>query len=205
MLVCKKIISLFGKLVGYIFPYVFLRKLSLGFDVFYSNWVSSGIRQVGSNCVFSSPFFLVGGNYISIGNNFRAERGLRLEAFPSSGESSLIVVGNNVSISYDCHIGASNYLCIGNGVLIGSKVFITDHSHGEISGEALKLPPVLREIVSKGAVIIEDNVWIGESVAILPNVTIGKNAIIGANSVVTKSIPPNCVACGNPAKVVKML
>lgn len=77
--------------------------------------------------------------------------------------------------------------------MIASKVFITDHSHGEININSLTLPPSSRKIVSKGAVIIEDNVWIGEGVCILPNVTIGRNSIVGANSVVTNNIPENCV------------
>jgi len=77
--------------------------------------------------------------------------------------------------------------------------------HGEITAEALKIPPALREVVSKGPVIIEDNVWIGEGVAIMPNLTIGKNSIIGANSVVTSTIPPNSVAAGIPARVIKTL
>lgn len=52
-------------------------------------------------------------------------------------------------------------------------------------------------------VIIEDNVWIGGGAIILPNVTIGKNSVIGAGSVVTRSIPANCVAVGNPCRVIK--
>jgi acetyltransferase-like isoleucine patch superfamily enzyme len=53
--------------------------------------------------------------------------------------------------------------------------------------------------------VIEDNVWIGESVVILPGVTIGKNSIIGANAVVTKSIPENSIAGGNPARIIKKI
>ena len=53
--------------------------------------------------------------------------------------------------------------------------------------------------------IIKDNVWIGEGVAIMPNVRIGKNAIIGANAVVTKDVPENTVVGGNPAKIIKQL
>ena len=56
-----------------------------------------------------------------------------------------------------------------------------------------------------GPVIIEDGVWIGDKVTILPNVRIGKNAVIGANSVVTKDIPENCVAGGIPAKIIKTI
>ena len=60
-------------------------------------------------------------------------------------------------------------------------------------------------MVSKGPVIIEDNVWIGEGVCVLPNVTIGRNSIVGANSVVTKSFSENSVIAGNPAKLIKVL
>jgi acetyltransferase-like isoleucine patch superfamily enzyme len=69
----------------------------------------------------------------------------------------------------------------------------------------LELPPMSRPLVSKGAVIIKDNVWIGEGVAIMPGVTIGENSIIATNAVVTKDIPPNCVAAGVPAKVIKII
>jgi acetyltransferase-like isoleucine patch superfamily enzyme len=69
----------------------------------------------------------------------------------------------------------------------------------------LSIPPSERKLISKGPVIIGDNVWVGEGVAILPNVTIGRNCIIGTNSVVTKSIPENSVAAGIPAKVIKKI
>ena len=112
---------------------------------------------------------------------------------------------NNVSIQNDCHIGAINKIIIGDNVLIASRVYISDHSHGEITSEALLLPPIERKLVTKGSVIIGDNVWLGEGVVILPGVTIGKNSIIGSNAVVTKSLPENCVAAGNPAIVIKQL
>jgi galactoside O-acetyltransferase len=54
-------------------------------------------------------------------------------------------------------------------------------------------------------VVIEDNVWIGSKVVILPGVRIGSRAVIGAGSVVTKDIPPRCVAAGNPARVLRHL
>ena len=54
-----------------------------------------------------------------------------------------------------------------------------------------------------GDVIVEEDVWIGMNVTLLPGVTIGRGAIIGAASVVTKSIPPYAIAVGNPAKVIK--
>jgi acetyltransferase-like isoleucine patch superfamily enzyme len=69
----------------------------------------------------------------------------------------------------------------------------------------LHRPPINRPLISKGPVIIEDNVWIGEGVCITPNVRIGKNAIVGANAVVTKDVPPNTVVAGVPARVIKLL
>ena len=55
------------------------------------------------------------------------------------------------------------------------------------------------------AVIIEDNVWLGYGVKILKGVHIGKNSVIGAGSIVTKNIPANVIAAGNPCKVIKQL
>ncbi len=59
--------------------------------------------------------------------------------------------------------------------------------------------------MSKGAVIIKDNVWVGEGVAILSGVTIGENAIIATNAVVTKDVPANSVVGGIPAKIIKII
>lgn len=101
------------------------------------------------------------------------------------------------------HIGALNEIVIEDNVLIGSHVLIIDHNHG--TTEDVSKPPVLRELVSTGKVHIKRNVWIGENCMIFPNVTIGENSIIGAGSVVTKDIPANSVAVGNPAKVIKHL
>ena len=67
------------------------------------------------------------------------------------------------------------------------------------------MPVAKRRLHSKGPIIIEDNVWIGENACILENVRIGKCSIIGANAVVTHDIPPYSVAVGVPAKVIKTI
>ena len=69
----------------------------------------------------------------------------------------------------------------------------------------LQKPVGLREVISKGAVIIGKNVWIGDKATVLPGVTIGDSVIIGANSVVTKDIPAYSIVGGNPAKIIKTL
>lgn len=119
---------------------------------------------------------------------------------------SCIEIGNNFSASDFFHIGCSNKIFIGENVLIGSKVHITDHAHGIYHGESQSSPgtaPAERRLTKDGFVKIGDNVWIGDGVVILPNVSIGNGSIIGANSVISKSIPENVIAVGIPAKVIK--
>lgn len=163
---------------------------------------------LGRHSILRYPFHLVGGQYIKVGRNFSCQRRVRIEAIRDKQYYKgipIIEIGNHVQINWDCHIGAINRVLIGSNVLIGSKVMIIDHQHGEITKAALSVPPAYRPLWSKGPIIIEDNVWIGEGAVVLPNVKIGKNSIVGANSVVTKSIPPNSVAVGNPAKVIRTL
>ena len=69
----------------------------------------------------------------------------------------------------------------------------------------MDIAPNYRPLYSKGPVIIEDNVWIGEGAMIMPNIHIGKGSIIAANSVVTSNIPAYSIAAGVPAKVIKSL
>ncbi len=146
--------------------------------------------------------------FISIGEGFNALHHLRLDAidrYMGKAYTPSIVIGDNVSFNSDCHIGAIDRITIGNNVLLASRVYISDHFHGEISSEALAVIPILRDLYSKGPVVIGDNVWIGEGACILPGVTVGRNAIIGANAVVTKDVPENAVVGGIPAKIIKML
>jgi acetyltransferase-like isoleucine patch superfamily enzyme len=152
--------------------------------------------------------YLHGGSNIVIGDNFNTGLRTRLEAYTEHLGSKFkpsIIIGNNVSINHDCHIGAINEITIEDDVLIASKVFITDHYHGEITSNSLLTIPSQRKLYSKGPVKIEKNVWIGEGVVILPNVTIGENSIIGSNSVITKNVPKNSIVGGNPFKLIRTL
>ena len=194
----------------YFFSYIFSPELSLNFSLrfnqLYSLWFLREFKIVGEGFLISYPLYLHGGKHISVGEGFSCQKRLHLHAFEEVlGDrfAPEIKIGNYVSIQHDCHIGSINKITIGNNVLMASKVYISDHFHGEITKEALLLPPSLRKLYSKGPVVIEDNVWLGEGVVVLPGVTIGENSIIGANAVVTRSIPRNCVAAGNPARIVR--
>lgn len=171
---------------------------------FYIRYLKRKLCIKNQNFYVYSEGFFKGFSYMKIGDNFSALRDLRIEAIPESGNCNEIVVsiGENVSIGDFCHIAASNYVELGNGVLIGSKVLITDHQHGK-TGEQLDEIPAKRKLYSKGPVFIDDNVWIGDNAVIMPNVHIGQGCIIGANAVVTKDIPAYSVVAGIPAKIIK--
>ena len=163
-------------------------------------------KKLGSNSYLPDLCIIKNPQYISIGKNFSSLYNLRIEAWDAYENEIFqpeIIIGDNVNLNSDCHIGCIDKVIIGDNVLIGSKVYISDHSHGEISKEALLISPVHRKLHSKGPVTIGNNVWVGENVAILPGVTIGLNSIIGANAVVTRDIPANSVVGGNPARIIK--
>jgi acetyltransferase-like isoleucine patch superfamily enzyme len=173
-------------------------------------WQSAARRfaKVGEGCYMEWPFLLNGPENIVLGDNFSALSCLRIETFNEYHGQSFtpqLVIGNNVSFNNDCHIGCIDRVEIGNNVLGASRIYISDHYHGNLSADDLAAVPNRRPLSSKGPVIIKDNVWIGEGVAILPNVTIGENAIIGANSVVNRDVPANAIVAGVPARVIRYL
>lgn len=116
-----------------------------------------------------------------------------------------MIIGDGSSLNYYCHIGAIDKIVIGDNVMIGSYVLITDHAHGKMTKEDLDIPVNQRRLFSKGPVIIDDNVWIGEHACIMPGVHIGRCSVIGANAVVTHDVPPYSMVAGCPAKVIKQL
>lgn len=155
------------------------------------------------------PAYIRGKSHIIIGKNFSCRTNLWMEAVTAFNEQTFsprIEIGNNVGASDFLHIAATNFICIGNNVLIGSKVLITDHLHGNYRASFSSSPdmsPHDRHLSNDLTVIIEDNVLIGDNVCVLPGVTIGYGSVIGANSVVTSSIPAWSIAAGVPAKVLK--
>ncbi len=152
---------------------------------------------------------ILGFSHIKIGKNFSAGKDLWLEAVLTHGNTRYnpsLVIKDQVSVRDFVHIGAVRYVEIGENVLMGSHIFISDHNHGSYSGDHQSDPrevPNGRKVKGDQEVVIGGNVWIGDHVCILPGVRIGSGSVIGAGSVVTKNIPEACVAVGNPAKVIK--
>jgi len=138
--------------------------------------------SIGNNCSFRSR---ENSNLIGI------DRPCSISTIPSKYIAN-IEIGNNCGFSGTV-IGAFKSITLGNNVRCGANTLITDadwHLDDPRSGTPTD-------------VIIEDNVWIGEGVKVLKGVRIGKNSMIGAGSVVTKSIPENMIAAGNPCRIIK--
>lgn len=164
--------------------------------------------SIGSRSIFEKGLVIRGAEYISFGSDCYIGPCCRIEAWDSYRNRTFeprITFGNAVKINSHCHIGAIDDISIGDDVLVGSNVFITDHSHGQVTREEAQVPPNDRDLYSKGPVRIGKRVWIGENAVILPGVTIGEGSVIGASAVVTKDVPPFSVAAGNPAKVVRQI
>lgn len=171
------------------------------------NYIIKRKFQKMEGCIIS-PHQLIGEKYISIGKDSTLHKGIILTAWDNYGKQKftpIITIGSNCNIGEYAHITACKEITIGNNVLTGRRIYISDNAHGNSSKEEINIPPNQRPLYVKGAVIIEDNVWIGERACILSGVHIGKGAIIAANAVVTHDVPPACIVGGVPAKILKKI
>jgi lipopolysaccharide O-acetyltransferase len=171
------------------------------------NYLLSRKLGVAKINVGSRPF-LRGLPYIKMGEDFSAADSLWLLAYTRYRDQSFsprILIGNHVRISRQVQIAATHFIEIGDNVLIGSGVVITDHNHGHYSEEhsSPQIPPSSRPLDHNRQVIIGNNVWLGAGVVVTPDSFIGEGAVIGANSVVKGNIPPFTIAVGLPARVIK--
>lgn len=108
-----------------------------------------------------------------------------------------IHLGDHVYLNVQCTILDCNTVHIGHHVMIGPNVQIYTAAHDLRAAARIQGWEVAKPIV------IEDNVWIGGGAILLPGVNIGRNAVIGAGAVVTRNVPANMVAVGNPARVLR--
>jgi maltose O-acetyltransferase len=131
-----------------------------------------------------------------IGDRFRLVSTIaRCEIF--AGPQGTISIGDRVYINYGCSISAQDQIQIGSHVTVGTYCMVIDNDFHSIEpSRRNELPPSI-------PIILEDNVWLGARVIILKGVTIGRDSVIGAGSVVTRDVPPGCVAAGSPARVIR--
>lgn len=106
-----------------------------------------------------------------------------------------ITLGEGTYVNFNCNFIDDGKINIGKKVMFGAGVTIATVGH--------PINPTMREYMYTAPVTISDNCWIGANATICPNVTIGENSVIGAGSVVTSDIPANCIAVGNPCRVLR--
>ncbi len=158
---------------------------------------------VGRHSLIYKPLLLSGTQYVKIGAGTIIRPGARIEAIAiDPARPPRIEIGNNVNIEQNVHLICSSMLVIGNDVSIAPNCGILDTSHpydaggspGKIGDRVNTLPTPVE---------IGDNTLIGLGAVILPGVRVGPHCVIGANSTVVYDIPGHSIAVGSPAKVVK--
>lgn len=162
-------------------------------------------KRIGHNCILAKDVRITNGKNIYLGDNCSIQEHCVIETVFNMPKAPNLKIGDGMSLGQYSHITCATSVEIGNNLLTGRYVLITDNSHGCSNREDMHLPPMLREIHSKGPVKIGNNVWIGDKASIMPGVTIGDGAIIAANSVVTHDVPAYSLAAGIPAKIIKQL
>lgn len=161
---------------------------SFGFKILF--------QDCGSHFRAQSHVTIEGFKNIQLGQNVRFAK----NTFYYAQEDGAIQIGNNFSINVNSSLIANfGKITIGDNCLIGPNCVLRAANHKFENTEI----PINKQGHTPGHITLEDDVWLGANVVVLPNVTIGKSSIIGAGSVVTKDIPAFSIATGIPAKVLK--
>lgn len=181
--------------------YNFLDKLYLSYCFIRTKLIYRRARLI------RFPIQIRGKRMIKIGKDLTTGINCRIEAFSTVNNREIkLYCGDRVQLNDNVHISAIESVKIGNDVLIASSVYISDNSHGSYKGDENDISPEIIPIkrpYNVEPVVIEDRVWIGEGVIIMPGIKIGKGAIIGAHSIVNRNIPANSIAVGAPIRIIK--
>jgi len=183
-------------------PY-FIKKAHLKIQEFYVNhFLRPQLESLGENFTFMRPWYVeIFGTPIELGNCVNvvasSDRRVSLAIWSEQKDLGRIRIGDYCLICPGVRIGSAHEITIGDNCMIASNAYITDADWHDIYNRIA--------IGRTEPVAIYDNVWIGDSAIVCKGVTIGENSIIGAGAVVVDNIPANCVAAGNPARVVKQL
>ncbi len=158
--------------------------------------------HVGRNVAIGSDGYVNGFSTdgVRLGNNVRIREGAWIQA-----TSTLDRPGVGLTIGEGTYIGPRVILGAGGGIRIGARatfgaavhVLAENHAFNDVAR------PIQSQGVTRAGIVIEDDVWVGNGVIILDGVTIGRGAVIGAGSVVTRDVPADAVAVGNPARVIR--
>ena len=183
-------------------PY-YIKKAYQKFEEFYVNhFLRPQLESLGKGFTFMRPWRVeIFGAPIKLGNFVNVvastDKMVRLAIWAEQPDKGRIQIGNYCLICPGVRIGSAHEIVVGDNCMIASNAYVTDSDWHDIYNRI--------SIGKTAPVSIENNVWIGDSAIVCKGVTIGENSIIGAGAVVVDNIPANCVAAGNPARVVKQL
>lgn len=204
----KLLFMAIGSLISFLFPNVAYSAFITMKSYIYTGYRRKEFGRFGKKSLMASTVKLVNPQYIYVGSGCEFFRDVKLTATRCEKDQEFlpeIRIGNRCQFGECTHITAINSIIIGDNLLTGSNVLITDNAHGDSVSDMLCLNPQDRPLYSKGKVIIGNNVWLCNNVCILSGVTVGSGVIVAANSVVTHDIPDNCVVAGMPAKIIKVI
>lgn len=174
------------------------------FNAFYRGRLCNSVKIFGYPIVSlaRSSEIRVGTNLVLISHSYFSEPGINHPVvIRTLNASARLFIGNNVGISGG-GICVAQQVKIGNNVMMGANSFVTDTDFHPTDPKDRRFRK--DNVVSK-EVVIGDNVFIGMNALILKGVSVGENSVIGAGSIVTTDIPPNCIASGIPARVIRQL
>lgn len=208
--ILKGLLSLIMWMVGKLYSYQISQWLGTLKNTIYTMWIRQTLGGIGPHSWIGYSCLLQGeelkgikiGDYTSIGRHSVLGCWRRIDV---QSVRPSIIIGDHCCLGEYNQISACDKVSIGNGLLTGRYVYIGDNAHGSLSEAEALIPPVQRQLVSKGPVVIGNNVWIGDKVSILAGVHIGDNVIVAANAVVTHDVPSNCMVAGVPAKIIKRI
>jgi len=189
-------------------PY-FIKRIYSAFNRFYvRRFIAPQFDSLGTGLeVAHARRLVIFGHNIHLGNYAQIiaapDNYIRLTTWPSKAlhngiKGGSITIGDYCLISPGVRISAAQSIRIGNNVMFAANVYVSDSDWHGIYNR-------IRPFRCTKPVVIENNVWLGERVIVNKGITIGENSVVGAGSVVTKNIPANTIAAGNPARIIKTI
>jgi len=168
------------------------RLLTIGYTVL----LRSSFRSFDATSRIVPPFRFCGLKGVQIG----ARVMIHDHCWFQLEKAATLIVKDHAAIGMNATLSVAEYVEIGEYVLTGRNVFISDHNH---EYHDISTPISLQGITPASKVTIGSGTWLGHNSVVLPGSSIGRNCVIGANSVVKGFVPDYSVAVGVPARVVK--
>lgn len=167
---------------------------SVLFDRLRSRFLSLRGARIGSRVRLGKHSAIQRPWCLSIDDRSQLEHQVHIKATDDRAE---IKIGKSVFVGFNCEFDITAKLVIGDHVLIAPGCFITDHNHRHAANKLIS-----EQGCESAAVILEDDVWLGAHVVVLPGLTIGRGAIVAAGSVVNRDVESMSIVAGVPARPI---